>query len=43
MNYKKPIILAESKAFMAECRPNSKPSGRPCEPQRPSGFIKRIN
>jgi len=35
--YKKPVILAQGKAQMAECRPNSKPSGRPCNPPRPSG------
>lgn len=37
MTYQKPIILAQSKTHMAECRPNSKPSGRPCNPPRPSG------
>lgn len=37
MAYQKPVILAQSKTHMAECRPNSKPSGRPCNPPRPSG------
>lgn len=37
MVYKKPVIIAQSKAQMAECRPNSKPSGRPCNPPGPSG------
>jgi len=41
MNYKKPKIIAESKTFMAECRPNSKPSGRPCDPVRPGGYAKK--
>lgn len=37
MEYKKPAVLAKSTVRMAECRPNSKPSGRPCNPPRPSG------
>jgi hypothetical protein len=37
MSYKKPKILAESTVMMAECRPNSKPSGRPCNPPKPGG------
>lgn len=37
MNYEKPSVLAQSKEQMAECRPNSKPSGRPCKPPRPTG------
>ena len=37
MIYKKPEILAQSKEQMAECRPNNKPSGRPCNPPGPSG------
>jgi len=37
MNYSKPEILAQSKILMAQCTPNSKPSGRPCNPPRPSG------
>ncbi len=37
MSYAKPKILAQSKELMAECRPNSKPSGRPCNPPKPSG------
>ena len=37
MKYEKPVILAQSTVLMAECRPNSKPSGRPCNPPRPSG------
>ncbi len=37
MTYKKPKILAQSIVKMAECRPNSKPSGRPCNPPKPSG------
>lgn len=35
MAYKKPEILAQSTVQMAECRPNSKPSGRPCNPPGP--------
>lgn len=37
MEYKKPVVLAESKTQMAECRPNSKPCGRPCNPPGPGG------
>ncbi len=37
MNYKKPEILAQSTVMMAECRPNTKPSGRPCNPPKPGG------
>jgi len=37
MNYTKPEVLAQSTSRMAECRPNSKPSGRPCNPPKPSG------
>ena len=37
MDYVKPVILAQSTILMAECRPNSKPSGRPCNPPRPTG------
>lgn len=37
MVYKKPEILAKSTTQMAQCRPNSKPSGRPCNPPGPSG------
>jgi len=37
MVYTKPKVLAKSKAQMAECRPNTKPSGRPCKPRGPSG------
>lgn len=37
MKYEKPTVLAQSTVQMAECRPNSKPSGRPCNPPRPSG------
>ena len=35
--YIKPKILAQSILEMADCRPNSKPSGRPCKPPKPSG------
>ena len=35
MSYKKPKILAQSTAQMADCSP--KPSGRPCNPPRPGG------
>jgi len=28
--YKKPEVLAKSTTKMAECRPSSKPAGRPC-------------
>jgi hypothetical protein len=37
MAYTKPEILAQSTVQTAECRPNSKPSGRPCKPPGPSG------
>lgn len=37
MVYTKPEILAQSTVQMAQCRPNSKPSGRPCNPPKPSG------
>lgn len=37
MSYKKPKILAESTVQMAECRPKSIPSGRPCKPGGPGG------
>lgn len=37
MSYTKPEILAQSNVRMAECRPNSKPSGRPCNPPKPGG------
>ena len=32
MAYEKPVVLAQSTVRMAECRPNTKPSGRPCNP-----------
>jgi len=37
MSYKKPRILAQDTLQMAECHPNSKPSGRPCTPPGPGG------
>ena len=37
MSYKKPEVLAQSTVQMAECRPNGKPSGRPCKPPGPGG------
>lgn len=37
MAYEKPVILAQSTVRMAECHPNSKPSGRPCNPPKPGG------
>ena len=37
MSYTKPKILAQSTEQMADCRPNSKPSGRPCNPPKPRG------
>jgi hypothetical protein len=37
MSYSKPTVLAKSSTYMAQCRPNSKPSGRPCNPPGPSG------
>lgn len=37
MAYQKPQIIAESNKKMAQCRPNSKPSGRPCKPPGPGG------
>jgi len=36
--YEKPKILAQSTVQMAECRPNSKPSGRPCNPPAIKGL-----
>lgn len=35
MIYSKPEILAQSTVMMANCNPNSKPSGRPCNPPGP--------
>ncbi|MPN50382.1 hypothetical protein SDC9_198008 [bioreactor metagenome] len=35
MNYSKPAILAQSTVKMANCNPNSRPSGRPCDPPGP--------
>ena len=37
VNYQKPIVLAESTTKKADCRPNSKPCGRPCNPPKPRG------
>ena len=37
MAYKKPEILDQSTVQMAECRPNNKQSGRPCNPPGPGG------
>ncbi len=37
MEYEKPSVVAQSNEFKADCRPNSKPSGRPCNPPRPTG------
>ncbi len=37
--YKKPEVLAQSTKQMAECRPDSKPSGRPCNPPKQGGRI----
>ena len=37
MAYQKPVVVAQSTVQMAECRPNSKPSGRPCDKPGPSG------
>lgn len=37
MAYKKPTVLATGTVQMADCRPNSKPSGRPCNPPSPRG------
>jgi len=37
VNYQKPSVLAESTIQMAECKPNSKPCGRPCNPPKPGG------
>ena len=37
VNYQKPIVLAESTTQKADCRPNSKPCGRPCNPPKPRG------
>ena len=43
MRYTKPVILAEGKSFMAECRPDNKPSGRPCSPSKPNGTRMNTN
>jgi len=37
MSYSKPKILAQSTVMMAQCNPNSQPSGRPCNPPKPGG------
>lgn len=37
INYQKPVVLAESTTQKADCRPNSKPCGRPCNPPKPRG------
>jgi len=37
VEYKKPVVIAQSIVQMAECRPNSKPAGRPCNPPGPGG------
>ena len=37
MKYEKPKIIVQSIVHMADCRPNSKPCGRPCNPPKPSG------
>ena len=37
MSYKKPEIVAQGTEQMAECKPNNKPCGRPCNPPKPSG------
>ena len=37
MSYKKPEIVAQGTEPMAECKPNNKPCGRPCNPPKPSG------
>lgn len=37
MIYTKPVVLVQGTEKMAECRPNSKPSGRPCTPPKPGG------
>jgi hypothetical protein len=37
MSYTKPEILAQSTVQMADCRPNTRPSGRPCNPPKPRG------
>lgn len=31
MVYKKPEVLAQSTVQMADCNPNTHPSGRPCK------------
>ena len=35
MAYESPKILAQSTVYFAECRPKSKPSGRPCNKPGP--------
>lgn len=35
MKYQKPSVVTQSTVQMAEGRPNSKPSGRPCNPSGP--------
>lgn len=37
MIYTKPKIEAQSTVQMANCNPNSRPAGRPCNPPKPRG------
>jgi hypothetical protein len=37
MEYQKPEILAQSAIRMARCKPDSQPSGKPCNPPGPGG------
>lgn len=43
MKYQKPEIIASSTVQMADCRPNSKPSGRPCNPPSPNSAPRSKN
>lgn len=35
--FQKPKLLAQGSAQMADCRPNKRPCGRPCNPPGPGG------
>lgn len=37
MNYSKPVFIVSGDIMAADCRPNSKPCGRPCNPPAPRG------
>lgn len=35
--YQSPTLMAQSTVKMADCRPNRRPCGRPCNPPGPGG------